>query len=192
MLPGFTFLKQFIFTPRNVGAVAPSSRVLARVITETAGVSKANAVVEFGPGTGVVTEVIARQLPRDSHFIAIEVNPTFVDMVRRRCPDVNVVHDSAANAKKHLAALGLDHCDCVISGLPWASFDGELQDALLDATLEILKPGGRFVAFTYIESPLLPGGKRFKRRLDELFQDIGKTPVVWRNFPPAFVYYARK
>jgi len=191
-LHGFTFLKQFLAVPRDIGAIAPSSQRLADVVTETANVREANVVVEFGAGTGVVTEVIARKLRDGSHFLALEINPHFVEILRHQCPNVKVIHDSAANTKKHLAEAGLEHCDCIVSGLPWTSFGNDLQDELLDAVLEVLEPGGRFVTFTYIESPWLAGGKRFRQKLHERFSDVGRTPVIWWNLPPAFAYYATK
>jgi len=186
-----TFLRQFLAAPNAVGAVAPSSRGLAEAITEAGGVPRARTVVEFGPGTGVFTEAIVRKLGAEAWFLAIEVNPRFVGLLRERMPAVRVVRDSAANAPKYLREAGRPHCDCVVSGLPWASFDTALQDALLDVLAEILGPGGRFVTFSYVHSPWLPAGKRFRGKLERRFAHVERTPVVWRNLPPAFVYCAQ-
>ncbi len=189
---GITFLKQFMAGPKRVGALVASSRWLAEAITEAAGVCEASAVLELGPGTGAVTEVIIRKLGRGAPFLAIEISPEFVEVIRKRCPGVRVVQDSAENAKKRLAEMGAATCDCIVSGLPWASFDDDLQDKLLATVLDVLAPGGRFAAYTYIHSPLLPGGRRFRDKLCGAFREVEKTPVVWANLPPAFVYYAKK
>jgi len=184
-----SFLKQFARSPRTIGAVAPSSAALAEVITETAGVREAEVVVEFGPGTGVFTEVIARKLPPNGRFLAVERTAQFIDPLRARCPAVTVVHDSATNTERRLAAMGLNHCDCIVSGLPWATFDDRLQDELLEAVEAVLRPGGRFVTFAYLQGALLPAGKRFRRKLADRFGRVDRTPTVWWNLPPAFVYY---
>jgi phosphatidylethanolamine/phosphatidyl-N-methylethanolamine N-methyltransferase len=182
------FLKEYLASPKHVGGVAPSSHALAELITETAGVREAKTVLEFGPGTGVFTEVIARKLQPDATFLAIEISEEFVKQTRERCPNVEVIHDSAANAAHHLAALDLDSCDCIVSGLPFAVFDPSLQDTILGAAHAVLRPGGVFVTFTYFFSPWLPRGIRFHRRLRAHFPKIEKTHIVWRNMFPAFAY----
>ncbi len=182
------FLKEYLASPKFVGGVAPSSHRLAELITEAAGVREAGSVLELGPGTGVFTEVIARKLRPDALFLAIEISEEFVKQTRERCPNVEVIHDSAANAGRHLAAHGLDACDCIVSGLPFAIFGADLQDELLNAAYNALRPGGVFVTFTYFFSPWTPRGYRFQRRLRGRFPNTEKTPIIWRNLFPAFAY----
>jgi len=175
-----------------VGGLTPSSRELADVVTDAADVAQADVVIEFGPGTGVFTEMIQHKIHEETHFFAIEIREEFVNIVRKRCPGVQVIHDSAANATKHLESLGLTHCDCIVSGLPFAIFNDELQDELLDSAIEALCPGGVFVTFTYRQSPYLPGGRKLKWKLDERFSKVEKTRTVWKNILPAFAYRAVK
>ena len=186
------FLKEYFVSPKLVGGPAPSSKELAELITDAAGVREANVVIEFGPGTGVFTEVIARKLRRGGKFLAIEISDEFVKAVQRRCPNVTVVHDSAANARKHLEQQGLDSCDCIVSGLPFAIFEDKLQNEILDAAYDVLRPGGVFVTFTYFMSPLTRQGRRLKRKLAQRFDSLDKTAIVWRNVLPAFAYRAIK
>lgn len=187
-----TFLKGVITKPHEVGAIWPSSKALAEAIVRTAGVSEADTVVEFGPGTGVITEVICEHLKKDAFFIALELNEEYVRSVRNRCPRATIIHDSAANAPAHLEKAGRSSCDCIVSGLPWTIFSDELQIELLDATIEALRPGGCFVTYTYLHTPKTSGGKRFKDKLDSRFSIVERTPVIWMNLPPAFLYRAVK
>jgi len=57
------FRRRHLRNPRQVSAIAPSSRTLARAMT--LGLSpKSGKVVEFGPGTGRFTEaILARGVP---------------------------------------------------------------------------------------------------------------------------------
>ena len=55
---GLKFLKEFIANPGDVGSVTPSSKQLALVVVNTARVPEAKVVVEFGPGTGAITQVL--------------------------------------------------------------------------------------------------------------------------------------
>lgn len=186
------FAKEYVASPKLVGGFAPSSRRLGEVVTETAGVRDAEVVVEFGPGTGVFTEIIARKLKTDAKCVAIEIREDFVNAVRERCPGVDVVHGSAADARAILDGMGLDGCDCIVSGLPFALFEDALQNAILDAAQDVLTPGGVFVTFTYFLAHRLPRGKKLRRKLEQRFGNVETTPVVWLNVFPAFAYRAVK
>jgi len=188
----FSFLKGYLAAPKEVGAFAPSSIHLAEVLTEAAHVSKADTVVEYGPGTGVFTEVIARKCKPQAKFLSIELCENFVHVARQRCPHVNVIHGSAVDTRKYLEQYGLHSCDCIVSGLPFANFEGELQDKLLEVSLDVLRPGGIFVTFGYFFSPYLPKGMRLRRKLQQNFKNVERLPIVWRNAPPAFAYRAVK
>lgn len=178
--------------PRHVGAVAPSSRYLAEKVVETARVSEASIVVEWGPGTGAITQPILEKLPSDAQFFAMEINDDFVRAMAKRFPQVVVHADSAANTRFYLEQLEAQSCDSVVSGLPWTSFGDELQDELIATLVDVLRPGGRFVTYTYIMSPLMPAGQKFRAKLMREFSHFEVTPLVWRNIPPAFVYLAVK
>ena len=185
------FLQQFFSRNMETGAVAASSDGLAELITDFASVDKAAAIVELGPGTGVFTEKILEKMPHDGVFFALEINPLFVAATRKRCPGSREFHDSAAYARKYLDELGIDHCDVVVSGLPWASFPDELQNEILDAVLDVLRPGGTFVTFAYRRGAYLSSGNDFQRKLHNRFCEVERSHTVWRNIPPAFVYRAR-
>jgi phospholipid N-methyltransferase len=184
------FLFESVTSHNEVRAVASSSQGLAELITDLASLDTAEAVIELGPGTGVFTEKIVEKTRAGVTFLAFEINPKFVEITRRRCPRCTVVQESAVHARKHLNKSGLEHCDSVVSGLPWATFSEALQDELLDAVTDTLRPGSTFVAFTYVSSLLLPRGRRFRRKLHERFTTVEQSHVIWRNMPPAFVYRA--
>jgi len=183
---------EFVKNPKRTGAVATSSRHLARTICAEIGVESASVVVEYGPGTGVFTEEILRVKKPEADFFAIEQSPTLAADFRRKFPDVRLFEDSAANVAAMLAETGCGSIDSIVCGLPWAVFDEELQDALLSATLDSLTPGGQFATFAYLQGLLLPAGQRFKDKLAQSFSKVEKSPTVWRNLPPAFVYRCTK
>lgn len=76
----------------------------------------------------------------------------------------------------------------VISGLPWALFDDPYQDYLLTVLSEVLPAHGLFSTFGYLPGLTLRAGRRFPRRLRQVFSRVETSPIVWRNLPPAFVY----
>ena len=192
MTEALTFLSRFLSDPGAVGAIAPSSEHLARQITSWVGLDRAEVVVEYGPGTGAFTGHIRRQLRDGATFFAIERDAVLCDLLRQRFPSVPVHCDSVAQIDRYLSQHGASHADAIVCGLPWAAFRADLQDALLEATVEALADNGRFVTFAYLQGLLLPAGQRFRTRLREHFSHVSQSPVVWRNLPPAFVYQCIK
>jgi len=152
----------------------------------------ADAVLEYGPGTGVFTEFILRELRPGAKFAAIELNPRFAEIFKLRYPRVSLFQDSVANVQGICKSAGMQSVDCIVSGVPWAIFPESLQVQCLNEMMRVLKPGGRFVTFTYVHSQALPSAKRFSSLLPDYFGAVSKSPVIWRNFPPAFIYRCRR
>ena len=186
------FFREFARHPVWTGAVAPSSKWLARCITNDLGIETARVVAELGPGTGVFTRAIRERCPAEAVQIAVEINTQFADQLRVRFPDVHIVNDTAEKLSQIVHERGHAAADAVISGIPWAVFPEELQAQLLEAIYATLKPGGKFATFAYLHGAWLPPGVRFRKMIGAKFSSVATTPVVWRNVPPAFVYRCQK
>ena len=186
------FLREFISDPITTGAVAPSSSFLARTMVESLGLAAADAVLEYGPGTGVFTDYILREMSPGAKFAAIELNPHFAEMFKARHPRVLLFQDSVANVRRICDSAGMASVDCIVSGLPWAAFSQSMQVHFLDEMMRVLKPGGRFVTFAYVHGLALPPAKRFATFLPAYFTTVSKSPVVLLNVPPAFVYRCQR
>ena len=152
----------------------------------------AKAVLEYGPGTGVFTEAFLARRARGTRFFMVELNPKFVEIVRRRFPKEVVYHDSVVNVRQLCDREGIGEVDCIFSGLPWASFPKRLQGEILEAMMAVLRPGGQFVTFAYITGFWLPPGRHFRKNLDRFFSEVQCSRTVWKNVPPAFVYRCRR
>ncbi len=185
-------LWEFLKNPKRTGAIAASSTHLAKMIVSDIGIESASVIAEYGPGTGVFTSEILSNKADDATFFAIERSPKLAAEMRERFPEVTLFEDSAEKISSMLQELGEKEVDCIVCGLPWAAFDEELQDSLLSATLSVLSEGGSFATFAYLQGTVLPAGMRFHKKLKQHFSVVSKSPVVWRNLPPAFVYRCRK
>lgn len=186
------FIKEFIKHPIIVGAIAPSSQWLSELISDTANLKNKKCVVELGPWNGVFTEKILQKINPYCVFFSIEINYKFVKETKNRCSNAIVYNDSAENIKKYLIKHNKNNCDCIISGLPWAVFDSDLQIKLLNSIYDSLESEGIFLTFTYIHGLLLPQGKKFKALLQKKFRIVKRTKIIWWNLPPAFVYFCQK
>ncbi|OGV52182.1 MAG: hypothetical protein A2X49_05920 [Lentisphaerae bacterium GWF2_52_8] len=187
-----TVLKQFITNPRTTGALWASSSHLSRTMTLNIGIESAKVVVELGPGTGAITEHILPAISPNTCFFAVELNKEMLKVFENRFPETPIYHDSASNLPSLLDKKGVPAADVVISGLPWAAFPSGLQDEILDAILASLAKKGFFTTFAYLQGLLLPSAQKFSKKLKRHFSRVEKSPVVWRNIPPAFVYRCQK
>lgn len=186
------FFRNFIKNPSAVGSLIPSSQALAKLMTDTASVAQADVIVEFGAGTGVFTEQIQAERRKSSHFLSFEINEDFARITKERCPDVDVLNESASKTLERLKDRNLDGCDCIVSGLPWATLPKEIQEELFYTMVQALKPNGIFATFGYIQSSIMPNVTQFRSKLDGVFQETGVTHYIWSNMPPARIYWARK
>ena len=186
------FLREFVSKPTVTGAIAPSSGFLAKAMVADLNLRAAEAVLEYGPGTGIFTGHIVEQLGPGSKFAAIDLTPRLAQMFRARHPGVPLFQDTVANARLICNHAGIGMADCIISGLPWASFSAATQSKFLDEMMRVLKPGGHFVTFAYVHGVWLPPGKRFAALLPRYFSSVQVSAIVWLNLPPAFVYRCRR
>ena len=182
------FLRAFLRSKSQVGALTPSGDKLADAMVDWIDWGSVESVVEFGPGTGVFTEKILTKLKPDSKFFAVEQDEHLAEITRARCPEAKVYTDCVSNISAICKKEGIEKMDAVISGLPWAVFTPELQKELIEEMKSVLKPGGKFVTFAYLQGMLLPAAQRFRKLLKDEFEEVHQSRVVWGNVPPAFVY----
>lgn len=174
------FLRNTFKNMNEAGMVAPSSRFLVKKMVEPVDFEKATTIVEFGPGTGVVTRELLKRMGKDTALISMEINKGFYHECEKIVDErLTLLNQSAHTIRDVLNEKGIQEVDYVISSLPLAIIPAEIKAAILDSAKSILKPGGKYVQFQYS----LTDKKRIAERFDEM--TIGFTPI---NIPPAFVY----
>jgi phospholipid N-methyltransferase len=181
------FLKRFLKNPRQVGALAPSSRVLAHEMLRHVSLTPESHVVELGPGTGVFTREIISRLPAGAKFLAVDIDPHFCDTLRARWPSLDCECGSAEHLPAIIAARGWTDVDSIVSGLPFASLPTALSRAILSAIQATLRPGGEFTTFQYVHAYPTPAAAAFRREMTARFGPMSDRRFVGGNIPPAFV-----
>ncbi|MCG7381736.1 methyltransferase domain-containing protein [Paenibacillus sp. ACRRY] len=176
------FFKSFMSSPKNVGSIIPSSRFLANKMVDQISWTDTTAVAELGAGTGPITQYIYQRANEKTKVLLFEMNPTMRDKLSKKFPDFTC-HPDASTLVDSMKAEGLQHLDCVFSGLPFFNFERTLRDTLIDQIYQALKPEGLFIAFQY--------SLQMKKQLSDNFI-IEKIEFVPLNIPPAFVYICRK
>jgi len=187
-----TFVGTALRRPGTVGAIAPSSAGLAELLASVVPSVDSRSVVELGPGTGVVSDAIARRLPAEARHTAVEVDPAMAAHLRATRPGIRVVTGDATELPELLADFGVHTADAVVSGLPWALFSPKRQHRIVRGIADLLEPGGAFSTFGYLHARPMPQARRFHQLLHATFDEVIVSRAVWRNLPPALVYICRR
>ena len=164
--------------PRSIGAIIPSSRALARTMTESVPhLGKRDVIIELGPGTGAITRAIVTAWPRN-RVIAVEKNARLAAMLRQRFPRVDVAETCVSNIAHDLIPKGY-RVGAVLSSLPMLSFDESMRRRVLAAVCGLLDRRAVYVQFTYSRAA-------WDGFTPEGLQLVG-TRRVMRNLPPATI-----
>lgn len=175
------FISQFFSEKKQIGAISPSSRFLADKMLENITFSKANVIVELGPGTGVFTQKILEQMEPNATLLVFELNNDFFKQLSSSIKDQRVIliHDSAEKLNHYLLKHNISEVDYVVSSLPLSNFPLRFILRLLRAMQGTLSQEGKFIQFQY--------SLQSKKTIEHVFKSvsISFTPL---NIPPAFVY----
>jgi len=180
-----TFLGALVRNPRAVGAIMPSSAILARRMVRD--VKPDSRVVELGPGTGVITREVLARNGEGGSLLAIDVDRAFIERLRRRWPGLDCVCASAEILPLLAAERGWTHVDHIVSGLPFASLPASTTRLILDGVQQVLRVGGTFTTFQYLHAYRVPSASAFRRELSARLLSSPSSQLVVRNVPPAFI-----
>lgn len=178
------FFRQWLRSPKSMGSVAPSSRVLARAITRAVVWRPGQMVVELGAGTGAISRgLLAAGLPPEA-LAMVELDQPLSDYLRKRFPAIRVINGDATRLHDLLGEHGIESVGTVISGLPMLNMPIEFQRAIVEQSFAALDQGGCLLQYSY--SPVVP------IRTKKLGVHAELVKFVVRNLPPATVWRLRR
>lgn len=203
------FLKQFLRRPQSVGAVAPSSRHLARALCAPyEAATGPSRILEVGAGTGAITRHLGTVLRPKDELDICELSADFAEILRRDVLSAESFARPMAEGRVRLLIGPVEKViadrtyDFVISGLPLTSFTIDQVKAVLGRIRDVLKPGGVFSYFEYIglrwlSTYLMMGSEGRRAREVSAYMSAGirtyqtgRQPIL-RNVPPAFARHWR-
>ena len=175
------FLKSFLKSPREVGAVLPTSGRAVRAMLDQVPLENAQCVVEMGAGTGPYTREILKRIGPQTRFLAFEIDPVLAEGLQRELDDprLEVIADSAEKLETYLDG---DRADVVVSAVPFTSVPESVRHGLLNAARDGLADDGTMLVLQY--SPFM------RRQLQQTFGSVDQR-VVLANVPPAFLFACR-
>ncbi len=187
LLDSLRFLGKFLRSPGKVGSVTPSSRYLAKAMTERLDLKPGDLVVEYGPGTGPMTAALSRNLPDRVRYLGIERDARFQRLLKERFQHLDFHLGSVSDIQGILRDRGLGKAKAIISGLPFASLPRTVQVDIVAGTRAVLADDGEFRTFQYVHVYRLPAARRFRQAMAQVFGSFTRSPPVLRNVPPAYV-----
>ena len=176
------FLKRFLQRPLQVASIIPSSRTLIRRVAAKMDFSQPRIIAEYGPGEGCHTREIVRRMHPDSRLILFELDPEFAGHLEdqfRGDNRVTVLNSDAAHLCEELTRRGHEHCDYIVSGIPFSILDPEKKRQLLRRTFDSLAPRDHSAFIIYQVTNELVGHCRHFPRVE--------SEYCLQNLPPMFV-----
>jgi phosphatidylethanolamine/phosphatidyl-N-methylethanolamine N-methyltransferase len=178
------FLKSWLGNPLKTGAVAPSSKHLARAMAAMVDPALPGPVIELGPGTGVVTEALIARGIAPERIIAIEFNPDFVELLKARFPGAMIVQGDAYAVEETVRAVTKEPVAAVISSLPLFTEPVGRRTHMVEGAFGMMHPGAPFIQFSYaLVSPVPKAIKGMSVQISDW---------ILKNVPPARVWTYRR
>lgn len=185
MVETIGWVRAWISDPLHVGAIVPSGRALAELITSE--ISPATGpVIELGAGTGAFTRVLLTRGVAEESLALVDDGSDFVRLLKFRFPRTRVLRMDAARLKD-VELFGGRAAGAVVSGLPLLSMPPKKVIAILEGAFGHLRADGAFYQFTY--GPRCPVRRMLLDRLGLKATRIGRVAA---NVPPAAVYRIRR
>jgi phospholipid N-methyltransferase len=200
------FFRQFRTQFYTTGSIIPSSRALARALTRP--MRRADGprrILEAGPGTGAVTRAIVGALRPDDRLDIVEINPSFVEVIRRRFDEEPAFRRCREQARIFHGPIqsveGTGVYDFLISGIPLANFQAPLVREIFDSYERLLRPEGTLSYFEYaalrdLKRSLIASERERLSALAVVLDDKVQRyqvaeDLVMMNMPPAVARHFR-
>ncbi len=175
----WVFFRSLLRNPLSVGAVAPSSPRLSRLVASSVDVGS-SIILEVGAGTGSITEALLHRGVKPDRLVVIERDVRLAAYLQDRFPRVQVHCGDALHASSMLEDEHVGNVQTLLSSLPIRNFKPAEQIALVKAMMKTLAPTGQLIQYTYAPCCPIPSAE-----LGLKAECLGR---VWRNLPPAAVW----
>ena len=194
------FFSQALRSLSVTASLFPSSRFLASALLRAIDFNGARVIVELGVGTGAITREILRRLKPDAVLLGIDLNPAFVNHVKRATHDSRLIPvlGHAQQLGTLLSQYGIARADAIVSSLGLTSMHASHRSDIMAQAAAHLARDGVLTQYQYLHAHGAPnwvpslGLPRFQEKefLKAHFRHVASERVIL-NLPPACVYTCR-
>ncbi|MGB9691088.1 MAG: class I SAM-dependent methyltransferase [Candidatus Sumerlaeaceae bacterium] len=198
------FISQTMRDYYHVGAIAPSSRALARALAwplEQRPPQGPMRVLEVGPGTGALTRGILKRMQPGDTLLLCEINPDFVAHLEHRFatdPEFSPWRNSTEIVCRPVEELTTaNRFHHIVCGLPFNNFAPETVQMIFAKFETLVMPAGTVNFFEYAAIRWLKrliASKNERQRIAQVenilkkliaLHQVRQHLVLW-NLPPAW------
>ena len=180
------FFIQVIKDLKKTGAIAPSSKFLARDLVEKLRSDlrqndlPALNILELGPGTGPLTKEIVKLLRPVDNMDIVEIQKKFYEMISKKYSRENI----SVHFTDILQFNPGRRYDYIFSSLPYENMPKSVIRSIWEKQLELCKDHAYICYFKYVKF------RNFKCKFEEDVVNEYKQDkkYVLRNIPPAKLY----
>lgn len=183
----YNFLAAWVRSPKDMGAILPSSRRLARAMVAQVDKSVPGVIIELGAGTGVMTNALLQAgLPKD-RLLIIERDPHLHAILSSHFQGLNILCEDAMNLEKVLARHNITEVCAIVSSLPFITIPKPIGHVIQAQMAKVIGKQGCIVQFTYgVQSPI---GQKQQKKLQLTSK---RSKIVVANVPPAHIWIYRQ
>jgi len=127
------FLSRVLRNPRQLGAIAPSSRHLGELLARHAAVDNYSPIVELGGGTGSLTRAMIKAGIAPHRIYVIELDKALAHYLKETFPKAHVIHGNAAELENILPPHILGNVHRIVSGLPMINIPEEIRQQIIES-----------------------------------------------------------
>ncbi len=178
------FLLRVLKNPRQLGAVAPSSRHLGALLARHAAVDDTSPIVELGGGSGSLTRSMIKAGIDPTRLYVVELDKALANYLKAAFPQSHIIHGNAAHLGKILPPEIIGNVHRIVSGLPMINIPAAVRGEILESCFDIMAPGGAYLQYTY--SP------RSSINTETYGLKKQRLGTIFLNLPPASVWQYTK
>ncbi len=181
------FIAAWMRSPKDMGALLPSSRSLAKAMAAQLNPNVPGMVIELGAGTGVMTHALLKAGFAPERLIVVERDPHLHAVLSAQFPGLNVLCEDAMNLDQVLAKHGVTKVCGILSSLPFITIPKPVGDVIQAQMAKVIGKEGNIVQFTYgLQSPIS------KEQQQKCGLSSKRTKIVMINVPPAHIWVYRQ
>ena len=170
---------------KKVGAVVSTSGNVTKKMMSKIDFNEAKILVEYGPGTGIITKQLLAFMREDAVLFVFETNENFVDMLCKINDNrLIIINSDAEDAQVILKnRYKLEKVDHIISSIPFTFINETKRKSIIYKTFSLLNEKGKFITYQY--SLLIHN--LIKKQFSET-----SLKFALINLPPVFIFEAIK
>jgi len=181
------FIAAWMRSPKDMGALLPSSRSLAKAMVAQVNLDVPGIIIELGAGTGVMTHALLQKGIPAERLIVIERDQHLHEVLSAQFPGLNVLCEDAMNLEKVLAKMGISQVCAIVSSLPFITLPKPIGHVIQSQMAKVIGRDGNIVQFTYgLQSPIN------KDQLKKCGLSSKRSKIVVANVPPAHIWVYRQ